>query len=108
FLLERDGTVASWNLGAERLKRYRADEIIGHHLSQFYTEDDRRDGVPARALAEALERCRWEGEGWRLRKDGTRFWANVVITSLRSSPRWPPRPRMRRRRSRSPSIRTPA
>jgi PAS domain S-box-containing protein len=85
FLLEPDGTVASWNLGAERLKGYRADEIIGHHLSQFYTDEDRRHGVPAAALREALEVGRWESEGWRVRKDGTLFWANVVITALRGA-----------------------
>src|SRR3954447_22469132 len=85
FLLEPDGTVASWNLGAERLKGYRADEIIGRHISQFYTDEDRRNGVPAGALREALEVGRWESEGWRVRKDGTQFWANVVITALRGA-----------------------
>ena len=84
FLLDPDGTIASWNLGAERLKGYRADEIIGRDVSQFYSEEDRRNGVPAAALREALEVGRWESEGWRIRKDGTRFWANVLITALRS------------------------
>jgi len=83
FLLDRDGTVASWNLGAERLKGYRPDEIVGRHFSTFYTEEDRRAGVPQAGLAEALEVGRWESEGWRIRNDGSRFWANVVITALR-------------------------
>ena len=85
FLLEPDGTVASWNLGAEHLKGYRADEIIGHHVSQFYTDEDRRAGVPAMALRQALDEGRWESEGWRVRKDGSRFWANVLLTSLRGA-----------------------
>ncbi len=84
FLLEPDGTVASWNLGAERLKGYRPDEIIGHHFSRFYTEEDRRRGVPQAGLKEALEHGRWETEGWRVRKDGTKFWANVLLTPLRN------------------------
>ncbi|MFL6206958.1 MAG: PAS domain S-box protein [Acidimicrobiales bacterium] len=83
FLLDPDGRVSSWNRGAERLKGYRADEIIGRHFSSFYTEEDKRNGVPARALATALEDGRWESEGWRVRKDGSLFWANVVITALR-------------------------
>ena len=82
FLLEPDGKVASWNLGAERLKGYRADEIIGRHISTFYTDADRERGVPATALREALTNGRWEDEGWRVRQDGTTFWANVVITAL--------------------------
>ena len=85
FLLEPDGTVASWNLGAERLKGYRADEIIGRHLSTFYTEEDRRRGVPQAGLATALEEGRWESAGWRVRKDGTRFWADIVVTPLRGN-----------------------
>lgn len=82
FLLEPDGTVASWNAGAERLKGYRPDEIIGRHFSAFYPDDERRDGVPERALRRARQDGRWESEGWRVRKDGSRFWASVVITSL--------------------------
>ena len=85
FLLDTAGTIVSWNVGAERLKGYTADEIIGRDLSTFYTEDDRRAEIPRHALGEARERGRWESEGWRLRKDGTRFWANVVITALRHS-----------------------
>jgi len=85
FLLRPDGTVDSWNLGAERLKGYRADEVIGRHLSTFYTAEDRAAGVPDRALQEAVQAGRVEMEGWRLRKDGSRFWADVVITALRGS-----------------------
>jgi len=82
FLLRPDGTVTTWNLGAEQLKGYRPDEIIGRHFSTFYTDEDRRDGVPDAGLATALDTGRWRNEGWRVRKDGTRFWAEVVITSL--------------------------
>jgi PAS domain S-box-containing protein len=82
FLLEPDGTVASWNVGAERLKGYRADEIIGRHFSGFYTEEDLRDDVPGGALRRAREDGQWQSEGWRVRKDGSRFWASVVITTL--------------------------
>jgi PAS domain S-box-containing protein len=82
FLLNPDGTVASWNVGAERLKGYRADEIVGRHFSNFYTDEDRAAGVPGSGIERALVDGRWESEGWRLRKDGTRFWADVVITAL--------------------------
>jgi PAS domain S-box-containing protein len=81
FLLDPTGHIVSWNRGAERLKQYRAEEVIGQHFSIFYPPEsaDR----PARELAEAEELGRVEDEGWRLRKDGSRFWANVVITALR-------------------------
>lgn len=82
FLLDTSGRVASWNLGAERLKGYRADEVIGQELATFYTVEDRRDRVPERGLEEARLQGRWANEGWRVRKDGTRFWASVVITRL--------------------------
>jgi len=85
FLLTPEGRIASWNLGAEKLKGYRADEIIGQHFSRFYTEEDRRDDLPGHGLRTALSEGRWESQGWRLRKDGTRFWADVVITALRDS-----------------------
>ncbi len=83
FMLAPDGTVTTWNLGAERLKGYRAEEIIGRHLSVFYDPDDVRAGKPQRELEDATEKGRVEDEGWRVRKDGSRFWANVVITALR-------------------------
>jgi PAS domain S-box-containing protein len=79
YLLDADGHVATWNTGAERFKGYTADEIIGQHFSVFYTEDDRTIGLPARALTTAATEGRFEAEGWRLRKDGTRFWTHVVI-----------------------------
>jgi len=82
YLLDPGGTVSSWNLGAQRLKGYRPDEIIGRHFSAFYTAEDQRDGLPARGLAKASSEGRWENEGWRVRSDGTRFWADVVITRL--------------------------
>ena len=79
YLLDRDGYVASWNAGAERFKGYTADEVIGQHFSLFYTPDDREIGAPERALALSAERGTFEAEGWRVRKDGTRFWTSVVI-----------------------------
>ncbi|MDY0743436.1 PAS domain S-box protein [Paucibacter sp. R3-3] len=85
YMLDADGTVTSWNPGAQRFKGYRADEIIGQHFSRFYAPEDRHAGLPERALAIAAERGQFEGEGWRLRKDGTRFWALVVIDPIRSA-----------------------
>jgi len=83
FLLDPDGYVRTWNPGAERFKGYAADEIIGKHFSRFYTEEDRAAGKPERELEIARREGRIEDEGWRVRKDGSRFWANVVITALR-------------------------
>lgn len=83
FTLDADGRVLSWNRGAERIKGYTRAEIIGEHFSRFYTEEDRRTGLPARALATARDQGRFEQEGWRVRKDGARFWANVVIDAIR-------------------------
>src|SRR5205085_8562596 len=71
------------NLGGERIKGYRAEEIIGRHVSRFYTEDDRAKGEPQRGLAIAAREGRYESEGWRVRKDGSRFWANAVIDAIR-------------------------
>ena len=85
FLLDPDGNVLSWNLGAERIKGYRADEIIGRHFSAFYTPEARRRGLPAAILRSAMLHGRHEDEGWRLRKDGSRFWADVVVTALLDS-----------------------
>jgi|SRR5579884_11261 len=82
FLLDLQGNVVSWNMGAERIKQYRPEEIIGKHFSIFYTEEDRKQGRPERNLKQALAHGRIEDEGWRIRKDGSRFWANVVITRL--------------------------
>ncbi|MGA9011794.1 MAG: PAS domain S-box protein [Acetobacteraceae bacterium] len=82
YLLEPDGKVGSWNAGAQRIKGYERDEILGQHFSRFYTDEDRAKGQPARALATAAAEGKFEGEGWRVRKDGTRFWASVVIDSL--------------------------
>ena len=83
FLLSLDGTVLSWNTGAQRIKGYRAEEIIGQHFSVFYTDEDRRDDRPLRLLGKARREGRIEDEGWRVRKDGTRFWADVILTFLR-------------------------
>jgi PAS domain S-box-containing protein len=85
FMLDSEGRISSWNPGAQRFKGYTAPEILGQHFSQFYTAEDRVAGVPARALRTAAEEGRFEGEGWRLRKDGSRFWAHVVIDPIRES-----------------------
>lgn len=82
FMLDRDGTVVSWNAGAEQIKRYRTEEIIGEHFSRFYTPEDRATGLPARALAQAAAQGRYEAEGQRVRADGSRFWASVVIDAI--------------------------
>jgi hypothetical protein len=83
FVLDPTGRVATWNIGAERIKRYRADEIIGRHFSVFYPDDDVRSGKCEMELEVAAREGRFEDEGWRLRSDGTQFWANVVITAMR-------------------------
>jgi PAS domain S-box-containing protein len=82
FTLDTGGHVASWNAGAERIKGYRAEEIIGQHFSVFYPREDLEAGKPANELRVAEAEGRVEDEGWRIRKDGSRFWANVVITAL--------------------------
>jgi PAS domain S-box-containing protein len=79
FMLDTTGHVTSWNSGAEKIKGYSAEEIIGRHFSCFYIPEDRAAGIPQLALTTALREGRYEQEGWRLRKDGTRFWANVVL-----------------------------
>lgn len=84
YMLDREGRVTSWNPGARRFKGYEADEIIGRHFSTFYTDAERSQNVPAQALAEAERTGRFEREGWRVRKDGTQFWAHVVIDAIRS------------------------
>ncbi len=82
FMLDADGYVASWNQGAQRCKGYEPDEILGQHFSRFYTAEDRGRGLPAIALDKAARAGRFETEGWRVRKDGTAFWANVVIDPI--------------------------
>ena len=79
YLLDPDGVVVNWNHGAERFKGYTADEIVGQNFAKFYSEEERAKGVPKRNLERAALDGRFEEEGWRYRKDGTRFWANVVI-----------------------------
>ena len=83
FMLDGGGRVSSWNPGAQRIKGYRAEEVIGQHFSRFYPPDDVAAGKPARLLALAARDGRVEDEGWRVRKDGSRFWANATITALR-------------------------
>ena len=83
FMLDPQGHVLTWNAGAERFKGYRADEIIGSHFSRFYTPEALARGLPARELEVARDVGSFEDEGWRVRKDGTLFWADVVITSMR-------------------------
>jgi PAS domain S-box-containing protein len=85
YMLDPNGIVASWNPGARRFKGYLPQEIIGQHFSLFYTDEDRKAGLPARALATARREGKFETEGWRVRKDGSRFWAAVVIDPIRSS-----------------------
>jgi PAS domain S-box-containing protein len=83
FMLDADGRIVSWNVGAERIKGYRADEILGRHFSEFYPPEAIERGYPKYELTVAAERGRFENVGWRVRKDGSRFWADVVITALR-------------------------
>jgi len=83
YMLDVEGHVVSWNAGAERIKGYSADEIRGRHFSQFYTDEDRKADLPAKVLATARDEGRFTAEGWRVRKDGTRFWAMVVVDPIR-------------------------
>lgn len=85
FMLDPRGNVATWNPGAERIKGYKATEIIGKHFSVFYPEADVRSGKPQWELEVALREGRFEEEGWRVRKDGTKFWASVIITAIRDN-----------------------
>ena len=84
YMLDMDGIVSSWNAGARRFKGYEEAEIVGQHFSRFYTPEDRATGLPERALATAREQGKFEGEGWRVRKDGGRFWASVIIDPIRN------------------------
>ncbi|MGE5651630.1 MAG: PAS domain S-box protein [Bacillota bacterium] len=83
YMINPEGSISSWNRGAERVKGYAADEIIGQHFSRFYTPEDQAAGEPARALQCALDDGKYEKEGWRVRKDGSRFWAQVVLEAIR-------------------------
>ncbi len=82
YMLSPEGMVSSWNAGAQRFKLYRPDEIVGQHFSRFYTAEDQARHLPARALEIARTKGKFEDEGWRVRKDGTRFWASVVIDAI--------------------------
>jgi PAS domain S-box-containing protein len=83
YMLDPHGNITNWNAGGERIKGYREDEIVGRHFSTFYTEEDLAAGLPAQALKTAEKEGRYEREGWRVRRDGTRFWASVVIDPIR-------------------------
>ena len=85
YMIDPDGIITSWNTGAKRFKGYEEAEILGQHFSRFYTDADRRAGLPQRALDTAIHEGRFEGEGWRVRKDGTHFWCHVVIDPIRDS-----------------------
>jgi PAS domain S-box-containing protein len=85
YMLDREGHVLTWNPGAERIKGYKADEVLGLHYSRFFTHEDVAQGRPAELLRQATVKNRVEEEGWRVRKDGSRFWANVVITAIHDS-----------------------
>ena len=82
YMLSAEGVVTSWNAGAERMKGYTPDEIIGRHFSQFFTPEDKEAGLPQKALAQARQDGRFESEGWRVRKDGTRFWVSAVLDAI--------------------------
>lgn len=84
YLLGLDGEITSWNAGARRFKGYEESEVIGQNFSRFYTDEDRAAGLPGLALATAAEKGRFESEGWRVRKDGSRFWCHVIIDPVRS------------------------
>jgi PAS domain S-box-containing protein len=83
YMLDPQGIVSSWNPGARRFKGYEPFEIIGQHFSNFYTEEDKATHLPQRALEIAAREGKFENEGWRVRKDGTRFWAYVIIDPIR-------------------------
>src|SRR5205807_8151859 len=85
FMLDAGGRVATWNAGAERIKGYSAKEIIGQHFSRFYPPEDVQARKPERELQVAAAEGQWAEEGWRVRKDGSRFWASVVMTALRDA-----------------------
>ena len=82
YMLDPSGIVSNWNAGARRIKGYEAAEVVGRHFGMFYLPEDRAAGMPARSLQTARENGRFEAEGWRLRKDGTKFLASVVIDAI--------------------------
>ena len=82
FMLDPAGKISSWNVGAERMKGYMEEEIIGKHFSIFYLQEDKDNQKPEKELEIAIEKEKYEEEGWRIRKDGGRFWANVIITPV--------------------------
>ena len=82
YMVSREGIVTSWNAGAQRIKGYEPDEIIGQHFSRFFTPEDRSAGLPQRALAIARQVGRFESEGWRVRKNGSRFWVSAVLDAI--------------------------
>jgi PAS domain S-box-containing protein len=84
YMLSPEGVITNWNLGAARIKGYKSEEVVGSHFSRFYIEEDRALGIPEKALATAIATNRFEHEGWRVRKDGSRFWAHVVIEPIRN------------------------
>src|SRR5579883_2096580 len=84
YMLDPSGIITSWNAGGERLKGYQSSEILGQHFSIFYTKEDRATGRPGRVLEIAAREGRYEAEGWRVRKDGSRFWASVVVDAIRT------------------------
>src|SRR6185436_18398024 len=84
YMLNASGIVSSWNPGAQRFKGYEPAEIVGQHFSRFYTPEDQAAGIPAKALETAKAEGKFEAEGWRVRKDGSRFWAYVIIDPIRT------------------------
>ena len=84
YMLDLEGYIVSWNSGANRLKRYTADQIIGKHFSTLYSEEDQKEGAPATALSIARNQGRFESVGWRVRQDGTRFWARAILETIKS------------------------
>jgi PAS domain S-box-containing protein len=83
YMLDPDGFISSWNSGAQRIKGYTADEVLGRHFSLFFTAEDTAEDFPGKALRTARETGRFESEGWRVRKDGSRFWAVALLESIR-------------------------
>ena len=82
YMLSVDGNITNWNAGAARINGYAANEVIGTHFARFYTPEEQQLGTPQKALQAAADVGRYENEGWRVRKDGSRFWANVVIDAI--------------------------